>query len=211
MTATTLSPSSAFALPALTPDQAFARDIPAAMTDEVLTLMSEAAHEDKRPYRGAVGEVQIHTRNRRDAINVRVEGTLTLQAYPGRTFDFQLRDGNWDGTVLEAWEEAGNQVFEVTPPTRWTLQPTHAEIAKAIANGQGRFLVQKWDALLTQERVSQIAAKYAYDSYAQPGIIVQSHYEALAAKVHMVLATEEEAAHTRAQLLKSIKPEALSR
>lgn len=180
----------------LTPEEAFSRDIPEAEVDNVLTAISEAAHEGK----GTHGIVTILEQDRLDAINVRASGTVLLD---GKEYSFIVSDGDRNGTDLESWEESGTQDFKPFERTQWALAPNQAEISKAIASKKGAFLIAKWDALLSQSEVSRIPSNYAYDRMMQPGIVVERHYKETAAKRGFVLTDQEDADSVRRRLLEA--------
>ena len=177
----------------MTPDGAFCRDIPESKQDDVMLMIAEAAsgwsdHDC----------ITILDWDRMDAINVRASGILDWE---GREFWFIVRDGNWDGTALEAWEETGVQKFEYHEPTVWALQPRRDLISDAIVDGKGPFLLIKWDAILkNRPEVAAIPGKYAYDRHFQPGGLVEKHWKDAAAKHHFDIVTKEEADETRKRL-----------
>lgn len=171
--------------------QAFEASVPAHLQDDVMQMIAEAA--------GGWCEhaaVKILERDRMDAINVRAHGIVTVE---GTEHRFIIRDGNWDGTVLEDWN--GDEVFEHHKPTVYALQPEARLIDEAIQSGKGPFLLMKWDAMLSNHRdIADIPRKYAYDRYVQPGIVSERHYREAAAKHHFVLVDEETAQETRKRL-----------
>lgn len=177
----------------MTPEEAFSRDIPESKQEDVMLMVAEAAsgwndHDC----------ITILDRDRMDAINVRASGILDFE---GREYWFIVRDGNWDGTVLEGWEDAGVQTFEPHEPIRWALQPRRDLIGDAIAHGKGPFLLLKWDAILkNHSEVAAIPGKYAYDRHFQPGGFVEKHWKDAAAKHQFEIVTKEEADETRKRL-----------
>lgn len=179
----------------MSPDEAFARDVPTERQEDVLTILSEAAQGIDHP------DVHILERDRIDAINVRAHGILQ---FGGEEFTFQIQDGNWNGTELLAWND--DRPFELHEPTRWTLEPNGELVEKAITEGRGPFLIFKWDAMLSRAPVSEIAGKYAYDRRVQPGVVVESHWKAEAARFGFVIVTEDQAAETRARLELATSP-----
>ncbi len=178
----------------LSVDAAFDRDIPAEHRDDVMQMICEAAHADDYHQQ----HVSILDRDRIDAINVRAEGILN---FGGREFAFIVRDGNWDGTVLEGWEEAGTQTFEPTPRTEWALAPMPSLVSDAIAKGQGPFLVEKWDIFIQRPAIARITGSYAYDRMVQPGLKVEQYWKAEAEKHQFVITDKENADEIRARLL----------
>jgi len=113
-----------------------------------------------------------------------------------------MEDGNWNGTVLLAWNE--DKAFEHHQPTRWALQPQRHLIDAAIMANNGPFLLLKWDAVLKDKpTVAAIPGKYSYDRYVQPGGKVEGHWRAEAAKHHFDIVTEETAQETRRHLEKA--------
>lgn len=182
----------------LTPDAAFDADIPAAMRDDIMTAISEAAHMGG----GQHGCVHILEQDPLDAINVRAQGIVTVN---GREFWFIVESGNWNGTVLEGWEYAGTQTFEPRPRTQWALAPRPDLVTDAIVSGRGPFLVAKWDAFLTRKEIAEIPGKYTYDRMMQPGSKIEQHYRGTAAKHGFVLVAQERADEIRARLMAAAK------
>lgn len=185
----------------LSVDEAFERDIPAEHRDDVMQMICETAQcgDDYHP-----DHVSILDRDRIDAINVRAEGILTFQ---GREFAFIVRDGNWDGTVLEGWEEAGKQTFEPSPRTVWALAPQPSLVSDAIANGKGPFLVTKWDHFITRPEIARITSSYTYDRMMQPGLKVERYWKAEAAKYQFIITDQEHADEIRSRLLAEGSPQ----
>ena len=118
----------------MSPDQAFGRDIPEPIRDNAMTQMAEASGEGE----GRHGNVYILEQTKHDAINVTVSGIFTLE---DREFWFLLDNGNWNGTVLLGWEEAGQQQMTVNEPTQWTLVPSPSVISEALAAERGHILL----------------------------------------------------------------------
>lgn len=184
----------------LTPDAAFDADIPAALRDDLMTAICEAAHMGE----GQHGCVHILEQDRLDAINARAEGIVTVD---GREFWFIVESGNWNGTVLEGWEHAGTQDFKPSPRTQWALAPRADLVSDAIVAGRGPFLVAKWDAFLARPDVAGIPGKYTYDRMMQPGLKIEQHYREVAAKHGFVLTDQESADEIRARLMASNEQE----
>ncbi|MDQ2150091.1 hypothetical protein RBI22_15335 [Alcaligenaceae bacterium C4P045] len=187
----------------LSAEQAFERDVPKEMHDDVLTAITEAAQEGK----GTYGWVSIIDQDRMDAINVRAEGSITID---GREYAFIVESGNWNGTVLESWEEAGTQTFEHRQPTQWTLAPRSDLVSDAICSGRGPFLILKWDAMLARPEIARIPGNYAYDRMMQPGGKIEGHYKDAAAKHGFILTDKEHADEIRARLTKATTPIAIA-
>jgi hypothetical protein len=177
----------------LTPDQAFDRDIPKHLQDDVMTNISEAAHAGF----GQHGNVFIIDQDRIDSINVRAQGSVTVE---GTEYAFIVEDGNWNGTVLEGWEHTGTQTFTPLPRTQWTLAPRHDLVSSAIAENRGPFLIAKWDAFLSRPDVAEIPRHYTYDRMMQPGCVIESHYRGKAEKLGLVLTDKENADAIRTRL-----------
>jgi len=175
------------------PDADFASNIPAAMHDEIMTAISEAAHIGC----GKHGCVTILDQDRIDAINVRAEGIVNIGE---REYWFIVRDGNRDGTVLEAWEGTGTQAFEPSPRTHWALAPKPELVSDAIQAQRGQFLLMKWDVILQRPGVARIPGNYTYDRMMQPGLVIEDHYRKEAARHGLILTDQEHATHIRARL-----------
>lgn len=177
----------------LTPDETFDRDIPEALREEIMTAIAGTAAGWEKDSR-----VTILDRDQLDAINVRASGIIEVD---GKEHWFIVEDGNWNGTVLHAWDHAGEQKFEYHRPTQWALQPQRHLIDQAIQNGKGPFLVIKWDAMLkNRKELAEIPGKYAYDRHFQPGGKVEAYWKDAAAKHLFDLVTKEEADETRKRL-----------
>lgn len=175
------------------PDAAFCRDIPEADQEIVMEMISESASGHIK--HDCITMLEI---DRLDACNYRSSGILD---WKGREYSFIVQDGNWNGTVLEGWEEAGVQEFEYHQPTVWALQPRRDLISDAIVHGKGPFLLMKWDAILkNRPEVAAIPGKYAYDRHFQPGGFVERHWTDAAAKHQFEIVTNEEADETRKRL-----------
>lgn len=170
------------------PYEAFDRDVPECMREDVMTMLAEAAHVD-----GVHKCVTILERDRLDAINVRVHGIIEID---GEEHSFQLQDGDWGGTELLSWDDG--REFEHHVPTRWALQPQRHLINEAMMSGKGSFLLLKWDAILkNRPKVAEIPGKYSYDRYVQPGAFVEKHWRDAAAKHLFDIVTQETADETR--------------
>lgn len=175
----------------LSPEEAFARDIPDEHQESVLVMLSESAQ--------SCGEhecVSVIERDRIDAINVRASLILTFE---GREYSVFLEDGNWNGTVIRGWENHGKD-YEPHQPTRWALAPRPGLISDASATGQSAFLIAKWDALLKNPAVSEIPGKYGYDRFGQPGSLIENYWRGEAEKLGFVIVSQEEADEVRARL-----------
>lgn len=178
----------------MTPDEAFERDIPPDQQEMVMTEICEAAIDG----RGQHGRVYITNVDHMDVINLCASGSIEID---GTEFWFIVENGNWNGTVLRGWEEAGQQKFEHHTPTQWALVPRNDLVGDAIALGRGPFLVAKWDAMLARADVASIPSKYAYDRHFQPGGKVERHWKDAAAKYGFVLTDQEQANEVRARLM----------
>jgi hypothetical protein len=173
------------------PHEAFERDVPEHLREDAMQMMAEATGGW-----GSHPSVTILEHDRLDAINCRASGIIEIQ---GNEFTFQMEDGNWNGTVLLAWES--DRPFEQHVPIRWALQPSRELVGRALEEGRGPFLILKWDAILkNRPDVAAIPDKYSYDRYVQPGGKVESHWKQAAAKHHFEIVTEDEAKRTRKRL-----------
>lgn len=166
----------------MTPEQAFERDIAISDHEDVLTMLSEAAHDDRHGHE----EVYIFDRDHIDAINVQAHGVLT---WKGEEYTFQIRDGNMGGTEIRSWND--DKPFERYQPVSYALQPIDKN-----------FSIAKWDLMLRSEEVAKIPGCYAYDMRAQPGVKVRDYWRAKAAKYGLEIVQEDEAKETRARMLK---------
>lgn len=175
----------------MTPDEAFDRDVPEHKRDDVMTMIAEAAH-DPSSHRDCI---TILNQDRIDAINVRAHGIIELD---GEEYTFIVEDGNWNGTTLEDWN--GGKDFEPLPRVRHALQPQRDIVTKAIIDGKGPFLIQKWDAFLKRPEVEKIISDYSYDRMVQPGSKTERHYADKARQFGFEIASQEEANDTRKRL-----------
>lgn len=119
-------------------------------------------------------------------------------------FWFLLDNGNWTGTVLRGWEEAGQQKMPTDEPTQWTLVPRPDVVSDALATERGHILFQVWEAFLTRKEVAEIPGKYAYDKFFAPGGKTEAYWRDRAAKYKLVLSTQEYVDEIRACLRKDI-------
>jgi hypothetical protein len=185
--------------------EAFARDVPEDKRDDVLTRISEAAHDDYgHPECKDIDGLMILDRDRMDAINVRISGTIQIGE---DEHWFILQDGNWNGTQLEAWDDVGDKTFERHQPTQWAVQPNSTIVASALSRGKtgAKMLLLKWEAVIdprNKDEMSELPRKYAYDRHMQPGCLIENHYTAAAAKRGFVIVTQEEADETKKRLQK---------
>jgi hypothetical protein len=175
------------------PYEAFERDVPEHLREDAMQAMSEATGGYGTP-----PNVYLIERDRIDAINCRAHGIITIE---GTEYVFQMEDGNYNGTVLLAWES--DAVFERHEPTLWAIQPTGDLIGRALADGRGPFLLAKWDIMAKRPEIAEIVRGYAYDRYVQPGGQTEKHYRDKAAKHHFEIVTEEMAQETRAVLARA--------
>jgi hypothetical protein len=172
------------------PYVAFERDVPKHLQDDALQAMAEATGGYGSPV-----NVTILDRDQLDAINFRAGGIIEIE---GREFTFQFEDGNWNGSVLLAWES--DRPFERHEPTRWAIQPKQHLVWDAINAGRGPFLIAKWDIMIGRPEIAKIVGNYAYDRFFQPGGQIEKHYHALADKHHFEIVSQEDADRTRARL-----------
>lgn len=174
----------------MTPDQAFERDIPERLREDVMVMISEAAH-------GYTDweSVTILELDRIDAINVRAHGIIAVE---GAEYRFIVEDGNRNGTVLEDWE--GDKKFTPMPRTNWALQPTADRVNRALASGEGKSLLFKWNAAMRNPQIAKLPGNYAYDRRMQPGMLIENYYRDKAANYGFEIVSDEQAKETRAML-----------
>lgn len=177
---------------------AFERDIPAAMQEDVCTMIAEAIGE--HPYSKAHDCVCILDHDRYDAINAKANGyvTLTIDGEE-REFRFIAESGNWNGFEFLDWE--GDTNFEPYQRTVWTLEPNASIVAKVASREQAKFLLAKWDGFMKRPNVAEISGKYAYDRMMQPGLKVERYWKNKAAEIGFVIVSEDQAKETRARLV----------
>ena len=131
-------------------------------------------------------------------INVRAHGIIEVN---GEEYSFIVRDGNWDGTVLEDWNTGAE--FKLSPRTVWALQPKQGLIDDALHKGAGKILVEAWDAMLKNTEIAKIPGNYTYDIFHQPQGSIRTYYQTEAARYDFVIVPQEEAEATRKMLLAS--------
>lgn len=153
---------------------------------DILTILAEAAQQSYNQPHAEI--VTILDRDRIDAINVRAHGIINWR---GEEHTFILEDGNWNGTVLHAWDD--DKEFQYHVPQQWAIVPARDLVDKAIMGGGAGFLLMKWDAFMTREDVATIPGKYAYDRRVQPGSKVENYWKEKAASYKMAITTKEDA------------------
>lgn len=172
------------------PYVAFMRDVPEALRDDAMQMMSEAT--------GQCCEhacVAIIDHERLDATNHRASGVIEIE---GREYAFEMLDGDDQGTVLVSWNE--DRPFVRSEPVIHTLQPTADLIEQAMRMGRGALLLVKWDAMLSRPEVARIATSYAYDRHFAPGVITDAHWTGAARTLGLVIVDAETAEATRRRL-----------
>lgn len=175
-------------------EQAFERDIPGASRDDIQTQIEEAMWYDDD------AAVTILTKERANMCNVVAEGVITIG---GREFWFHAESGDYNGFVLRGWEEAG-QEYEPVRRTIWVLAPPMRLVYTRIQEGRGQALLDLWGGMLKQPDLADLAQKYAYDRYMQPGLVVESYWRSRAAERGFEIVCEEEAKERRELLVKSL-------
>lgn len=178
-------------------EAAFCRDIAEADHEDVLQRMFEPLYGN--PQDG----VTILNHDRIDAINSVAEGIIE---YGGQEYWFCIEDGNNNGSVLAGWNEAGQQAYEVPRPVQHALAPPLGTICNHI--GRERFLLAKWDALLACADVNEIARKYDYDRYFQPGSLTDRHWRSAAERRGFEIVDRETALARRQRLEEAARSEA---
>ena len=175
-------------------EQAFERDIPEAARDDIQTRIEDAMWD------GNDADVTILTKEHVNMCNVVAKGSITIG---GREFWFHAESGNNNGFVLRGWEEAG-QEYEPVRRTIWMLAPPMLLVYTRIQEGRGQALLDLWDGMIKQPDLADLAQKYAYDRYMQPGLVVESYWKGKAAKRGFEIVCEEEAKERRELLAKSL-------
>jgi hypothetical protein len=175
----------------LSPDEAFDRDVPKVIQDDVLTMICEALHDERHGH----SAVTILERDHLDAINVRGSGYVEIGDVE---YSFIAESGNNMGFVLEDWD--GDKQFKPHQPTKWVLAPLQHLVGDAVMAGRGDFLLAKWDALASRPDVAKIPNDYAYDKHFQPGGKIEGHYRDKAAKLGFQIVSDDYAAEIRKQL-----------
>lgn len=178
--------------------QAFDRDVPAALRDDLFEAMAEAA--DSGEGRDNVSIVDF---DRIDAVNVRASGFVEIE---GREYAFEIESGNRAGTVLTHWG-VEEKPFERHEPTRWAVEPDRLLIGRAMETGTCGMLLLKWEALSKRQDVVEAIRAYGYDRHFAPGVVTEDHWRGRLGRLGFVLVDEETAASTRT-LLESAKDHA---
>lgn len=174
----------------MTPMERFEQSVPENQREDVMTMIAEATQGYSLD-----ASITIWERDRIDAINARARGVIKIG---DKEHSFICEDGNRAGTVLEDWD--GDREFAPFPRAEWAVQPRSDLIEKAISQGRAAFLLEMWGSFLTRTEIADLPRKYAYDRMMQPGVKVEEHYRAAAARHEMVLVSREEADATRRRL-----------
>jgi hypothetical protein len=178
---------------------AFERDIPKDVQETTLEAIENAAWDG----RGQHGPVYISSVDKHDAINITAEGEVHLTICgKEKEFTFVIESGNYNGTVLRGWEEAGQQEIEICEPTRWTLAPANLNASSATD------LLKRWDEVLKDPKAGAIPNNYTYDNYVTGGDSTSRHWRQEAAKLGMTIVSSDEAALLRKRLVEQSKKEA---
>lgn len=169
---------------------------------EVCERIAEAFWHTNQQNRESYEGVTLHDIECIDVINARAEGSIE---YKGKQYGFIVENGNRVGFLIEDWE--GDKEFVHRPVTVWALAPNTNLISDAIRDGQGPFLIAKWDAMLTRPYIGDIPGKYTYDRRVQPGSKTETYWKEKAAKHYFDIVTEDEAQRIRARLEQATKKE----
>lgn len=129
--------------------------------------------------------------------NQAITGTFWID---GTEYSFEAECGDWNGWVWRSISaDAPVPTIEIHH-TKWALEPNNELVGDALMKGEGKFLIAKWDALISREPCKSIPGSYSYDRHFQPGGSVETHWKDKAAKYGFVLVDQETANETRARL-----------
>lgn len=180
----------------MAPDEAFARDVPADLREDLLTRICEAMHDADHVH----DDITIIERDWLNSLNVRAHGIVETG---GVEYTFIAESGNNAGFVLDDWN--GGRDFEPASRAVYALQPQAHVIASHIAEGRGPFLIQKWDHFLTRPAIRDIVASYTYDRHFAPGGQTETYWRARASAHLFDIVSAEEAAVTRQHLAEATR------
>lgn len=138
-----------------------------------------------------------------NATNHQVSGAFWLG---GVEYAFLVEMGDNNGFMFRELTADGPIPENKVEHARFALAPRQDLITKAVAEGQGAFLIAKWDAMLKREPYNQLIGKYHYDRMFAPGLKTESHYREKAAEVGFQIVSEEEAQQMRVCLAAANDP-----
>lgn len=132
--------------------------------------------------------VYIYDAHAHDAINYTLSGNITFE---GVEYGFIVRDGNWNGTSVLEWglsDDVGR--YKAPPPTIYTMVP----ITNRIRMGYHGYSMFKdvYLAWRKEEWFAKICHDFMYDKHFAPGLGTNEHYNGLASKRGLKLATADE-------------------
>ncbi|WP_411839638.1 hypothetical protein [Paracoccus sp. ME4] len=172
------------------PEDAFWRDVPEAVREDVLQRIVELAWSGER---SSGDGVEICSLDEINALNIDFNGTILID---GREHEFHIRDGNNAGTEILGWNEDGR--FELDRnerPVRALVPDTPAEVSEAIGSRRAGVLLRRWDADLdpATERgraLHDLPSRQAYDAFFDPG--PKPHFDRIARRFGYRISDREE-------------------
>lgn len=174
----------------------FDEDVPAAMQDDVLTRIVEAAWAESDE-----GDLSIIDKHEINALNIEFTGSITID---GREHFFHIRDGNNNGTEILSWNQEAEIVHETPEPI--VLVPSSNQIANVCGEISARDMLEEWDRARADDnalgiRLSNLPQAYAYDRHFAPGSGAASSHRAKANEFGYDLAPESDAVAARLKLI----------
>lgn len=152
---------------------------------------------------GEDGHVWIDEIEMINATNHQVSGAFWLG---GVEYAFLVEMGDRNGFEFRHLSAGGAIPENKVEHARFALAPRKDLITKAVAEGQGAFLIAKWDEMLKREPYDQLIRKYHYDRMFAPGIKTERYYRDQAAAGHFQIVSEKEAKAMRARLAEANDP-----
>lgn len=97
----------------------------------------------------------VHISNReshdREGNNETLSGHVYFRA---KCFDFVIENGNWNGTVVKAWDRSSKYAWREPPPqSHWLFSPVSAVIVKIIVDGMRPMLLSMTEKLLSKKAI----------------------------------------------------------
>jgi len=82
------------------------------------------------PWRIEIADIEKHDR---EGLNVTLSGYVTFRA---KAWEFIVEDGNWNGTVVKAWDRCWKVPCVPPPPQSvWLYAPVQAVIVRIMIDG----------------------------------------------------------------------------
>ena len=139
--------------------------------EDVIQRICELHYEGKDKGNG----VSFDCRHRHDAVNYTLNGEVELD---GKSYRFTIRDGNWDGTVVEEWgTEETVGLYTPPPPPMFDMVPVDDSLESRRPHMWQVYLAWK-----KEPWFKEIIKSYAYDSHFAPGLKTEQYWRGKAAQ-----------------------------